>query len=251
MQLFKNYFIILLFNSFLFSCATKKNIIYFQDDNKIEFESKSYIEETIKKNDILNINVSALDMTSVTPFLKDKVGSYNENQRLIDGFKVDEKGEINLPLIGKIKISGMTEENAERLLEKSLREKIIDPVVNITILTYRVTVLGEVKNPGTFEIYNPKINLIQAIGLAGDITINGKRKNITLIREINGKKIKNNIDLTKTDFLESDYYYLKNNDIIYIEPSYAKIKNSGYIGQISNVATIFSLIMSIIILARN
>lgn len=145
----------------------------------------------------------------------------------------------------------MTTSNAGKKIEDELSKKIINPVVNVTLLTYRITILGEVNNPGTLTLYNQKINLIQAIGLAGDMTIFGKRKKIKIIREKNGVSTKKIIDITKSDFFDSEYYYLKNNDIIYVEPSFAKVKNSGYIGQISNVATIFSLITSIILLSRN
>ena len=145
----------------------------------------------------------------------------------------------------------MPTSNAGKKIEDELSKKIINPVVNVTLLTYRITILGEVNNPGTLTLYNQKINLIQAIGLAGDMTIFGKRKKIKIIREKNGVSTKKIIDITKSDFFDSEYYYLKNNDIIYVEPSFAKVKNSGYIGQISNVATIFSLITSIILLSRN
>ncbi len=236
---------------FLSSCANKKNIVYFQQ--KIDnINSSSYLSESIQKNDILNINVSALDITSIAPFLENNsITNNNAEQRLIDGYKVNSEGEINLPIIGKIKVEGLTTSNAGKKIEDELSKKIINPVVNVTLLTYRITILGEVNNPGTLTLYNQKINLIQAIGLAGDMTIFGKRKKIKIIREKNGVSTKKIIDITKSDFFDSEYYYLKNNDIIYVEPSFAKVKNSGYIGQISNVATIFSLITSIILLSRN
>tara|TARA_B000000609_G_C24173546_1_gene352106 strand:+ start:1411 stop:2178 length:768 start_codon:yes stop_codon:yes gene_type:complete len=236
---------------FLSSCANKKNIVYFQQ--KIDnINSSSYLSESIQKNDILNINVSALDITSIAPFLENNsTTNNNADQRLIDGYKVNSEGEINLPIVGKIKVEGLTTSNAGKKIEDELSKKIINPVVNVTLLTYRITILGEVNNPGTLTLYNQKINLIQAIGLAGDMTIFGKRKKIKIIREKNGVSTKKIIDITKSDFFDSEYYYLKNNDIIYVEPSFAKVKNSGYIGQISNVATIFSLITSIILLSRN
>ena len=236
---------------FLSSCANKKNIVYFQQKNDT-IKNSTYFSESIQKNDILNVKVSALDITSITPFLENNsITNKNTEERLIDGYKVNSNGEINLPIVGKVKVEGLNTASAGKKIEDELSKKIINPIVNVTILTFRITILGEVNNPGTLTLYNQKINLIQAIGLAGDMTIFGKRKQIKIIRENNGVSTKKIIDITKSDFFDSEYYYLKNNDVIYVEPSFAKVKNSGYVGQISNVATIFSLITSIILLARN
>ena len=235
----------------LSSCASKKDIIYFQSKNNSVNSIANYANENIKANDILNISVSALDITSITPFLKEKLMSKDMNQSLIDGYTVNSDGKINLPLIGNVKVSGQTTNQASETIQNLLSKSIIDPIVNIRLLNYKVTVLGEVNQPGTFNIYDPKITIIQALGLAGDITIYGKKNKIKLTREINGNSITTHIDLTNANFFSSDFYYLRKNDVIYVEPTFAKIKNSGYIGQISNVATVFSLIMSIIILSNN
>ena len=236
---------------FISSCASKKNTVYFQNSKDKTQQVQSYTNELIQKNDILNISVTALDMTSIAPFIKDKLISRNMEQLLIDGYKVTEDGSVNLPLVGNITIAGLSTADASIKIQKELKKSVIDPIVNIRVLNNKITVLGEVNHPGTFPVYDPKINIIQALGLAGDITIYGKKNNIKLIREINGNCITKEIDITDADFIKSDFYYLKNNDIIYVEPTFARIKNSGYIGQISNVATVFSLIMSIIILSQN
>ncbi len=235
----------------LSSCASKKNTVYLQSKNNSVNSIAKYNNETIIANDILNISVSALDITSIAPFLKEKLMSNNMDQNLIDGYQVDSDGEINLPLIGNVKVSELTTTQASETIQKLLSKLIIDPIVNIRLLNYKVTILGEVNQPGNFNIYDSKINIIQALGLAGDITIYGKKNKIKLTREINGNSVITHIDLTNTNFISSDFYYLRNNDVIYVEPSFAKIKNSGYIGQISNVATVFSLIVSIIILSNN
>ena len=236
---------------FITSCASKKNTVYFQNNESKVQKMQSYTNELIQKHDILNIRVSALDMTSIASFIKDRIQSNNMDQTLIEGYKVAENGSINLPLVGNVNVEGETTEQASEIIKNELSKSVIDPIVNVSILNYKITVLGEVSRPGTFPIYDPKINIIQALGLAGDITIYGKKKNIKLIREINGNTITKEIDITNTNFIKSDFYYLKNNDIIYVEPTFAQVKNSGYIGRISNVATVFSLIMSIIILSQN
>ena len=235
----------------LSSCASKKNTVYLQSKNNSVNSIANYNNETISANDILNVSVTALDMTSIAPFLKEKFTSNNMDQNLIDGYQVSSNGEISLPLIGNIKVSELTTTQAAETIQNLLSKSIIDPIVNIRLLNYKITILGEVNHPGTFNVYDPKINIIQALGLAGDITIYGKKNKIKLTREINGNSVITHIDLTNTNFISSDFYYLRNNDVIYVEPTFAKIKNSGYIGQISNVATVFSLIVSIIILSNN
>ena len=238
---------LILSNIFFISCSSVKDVIYFQDTENTE---NNYINEKIKEHDILNISVTALDQTSIQGFLEEKMFSKTLDKLLIDGYRVTNEGNINLPLIGIIKIMNLTPKEASEKIQLKLSESIIDPIVNVRILNYKITVLGEVNNPGTFSILDPKINIIQALGMAGDLTIYGKRKNIKIIRDENGLITNTTIDLTKNDFMNSDYFYLRKNDILYIEPTFAKIKNAGYVGNISNIATVFSLISSIIILSR-
>jgi polysaccharide export outer membrane protein len=238
------------------SCATKQSIIYFQDEEQKDAQnteqniSLKYANGTIQKNDILKVSVSALDMTSIAAFLTNNIQARTTDQFLLDGFKVDEYGKINLPLVGEVDVLGLTTSQASLLIQRELSKSIIDPIVNINLLNFRFTILGEVKQPGTFTVYNPKINLIQALGLAGDITLTGKRDNIKLIREVEGEITTTIIDITKSDFISSEVYYLKKNDIIYIEPTFTKITNSGYIGPLGSIATFVSLLLSVAVFSR-
>jgi polysaccharide biosynthesis/export protein len=238
------------------SCATKQSIIYFQDDEQKDAQnteqsiSFKYENGTIQKNDILKVSVSALDMTSISAFLIDNIQPRTTDQLLLDGFKVDELGKLNLPLVGEVYVLGLTISQASLLIQRELSKSIINPIVNINILNFRFTILGEVNSPGTFSVYNPKINVIQALGLAGDITLTGKRDNIKLIREVDGEITTTIIDITKSDFIGSDVYYLKKNDIIYIEPTFTKITNSGYIGPLGSIATFVSLLLSVAVYSR-
>ena len=230
------------------SCATKRNTVYFQSDtNTINVPSK-FNEEVITADDILNISVTALDMTSITPFIKEKFINSNMEQNLLDGYKVDANGDINFPLIGNIKVADLTTKQAAIKIQELLSKSIIDPIAKVSVLNYNITILGEVQNPGTFKLFDPKITIIQALGLAGDITIYGKKKNIKVIREINGNSVSTEVDLTNSNFISSDFYYLRKNDVVYVEPTFAQIKNSGYIGQITNITTILSLIFTHIVL---
>ena len=248
----KNIIIVFTLFSIIFGCASRKDVVYFQSSLKSINQSQNQFNEIqISKYDVLNVNVSALDLTSVSSFLNSQALSKTSDQYLLEGYRVSRDGYITLPLVGNILVSGLSCNEAADLIENELSKKIIEPVVNINIVNFKVTVLGEVNNPGTFQIYDTKLTIVQALGYAGDLTINGKKNNIKIIREINDVSIIREIDLTKPDFISSEFFYLKNNDVLYIEPSFANIKNSGYIGQISSIATIFSLIMSIIILSKN
>ncbi len=239
------------------SCATKESIVLFQDDEQKDAqntsENVSYLYEngTIQKNDILKVSVSALDMMSVAAFVTDNIQARTPEQFLLDGFKVNENGKINLPLVGEVEVLGLTLNQASVFIQRELSKSIIDPIVNLNFLNFRFTILGEVNNPGTFTVYNPKINLIQALGLAGDITITGKRNNIKLIREVGGTMTTTIIDLTKSDFIGTDVFYLQKDDIIYIEPSFTRITNSGYIGPLGSIATFISLLLSVAVYSQN
>ena len=239
------------------SCATKESIVLFQDDEQKDAqntsENVSYLYEkgTIQKNDILKVSVSALDMMSVAAFVTDNIQARTPQQFLLDGFKVNENGKINLPLVGEVEVLGLTLNQASLFIQRELSKSIIDPIVNLNFLNFRFTILGEVNNPGTFTVYNPKINLIQALGLAGDITITGKRNNIKLIREVGGTMTTTIIDLTKSDFIGTDVFYLQKDDIIYIEPSFTRITYSGYIGPLGSIATFISLLLSVAVYSQN
>ena len=245
---YTNLTLIILVTILFSSCASKRNTVYFQSDtNTINVPSK-FNEEVITADDILNISVTALDMTSITPFLKEKFINSNMEQNLLDGYKVDANGDINFPLIGNIKVADLTTKQAALKIQELLSKSIIDPIAKVSVLNYNITILGEVQNPGTFKLFDPKITIIQALGLAGDITIYGKKKNIKVIREINGNSVSTEVDLTNSNFISSDFYYLRKNDVVYVEPTFAQIKNSGYIGQITNITTILSLIFTHIVL---
>mgnify|MGYP002816791584 CR=1 FL=1 len=239
------------------SCATKESIVLFQDDdqkgaqNTSENVSYLYKNGTIQQNDILKVSVSALDMMSVAAFMADNMQARTPDQFLLDGFKVNENGKINLPLVGEVEVLGLTLNQASVFIQRELSKSIIDPIVNLNFLNFRFTILGEVNNPGTFSVYNPKINLIQALGLAGDITITGKRDNIKLMREVGGTMTTSIIDITNSDFMSSDVFYLEKDDIIYIEPTLTRITNSGYIGPLGSIATFMSLLLSVAVYSQN
>ena len=242
-------FIYLLSTFLFFSCATKKDLYYFQDINDIDIENNfQYL--TIQPGDILDIQIKALNPESVVIFQKQdalmqqNVGIQN---RAIDGYLVGNDNTINLPLIGSISTSGLDTNTLSNEIIKKLSSYIKDPSVNIRILNFRVSILGEVNKPGTFTFLEERVSIPQAIGLAGDLTINGDRNSVLLIRDHDGKKTNHFIDLTKSDFLNSSFYFLKQNDVLYVRPNNAKIKTSGLVGNASTLVSILSLAVSLFI----
>src|SRR5690606_28720874 len=141
---------------------------------------------------------------------------------------IDDKGEIDFPKVGKVKLAGLTRTQAMDALRSEVGKYIVDPGISMVVRNFRVTVLGEVVRPGTFTIENDRVTILEALGLAGDLTIYGRRNNVLLIREQDGKKQEYRIDLTKRETMNSPAYYLTQNDVVYVEPNGARIQNSKY-----------------------
>ena len=209
------------------SCVNTKKVTYFNEVADTEFTSVNIDRPSpIRSNDILAITISSLNAEASAPFnLQNRdmsrattvTGSSTES----GGYLVNFDGNIELPILGSVKAAGLTkQELRESIVDLILSKKLlIDPIVDIRFLNYEVTVLGEVGRPTVITVPNEKISLLKAIGLAGDLTIYGKRKNVLLIREENGKKITRHINLNSKDFFNSPYYYLRPNDVIYVEPN--------------------------------
>ncbi|WP_435132248.1 polysaccharide biosynthesis/export family protein [Formosa sp. A9] len=259
MKKFKtNLFIITLTLTYLFfnSCASPKEVVYFQDEAIAGSTKLPDFEIRFKPDDLLTIDVSALDPEAAKPFNLPAV-SYNasavdlaQGTLKMQTYLIDNNGNIEFPVLGTIKIGGLTRSEANEYLKSLLIEYIKDPIVNIRLANFRITVLGEVNKPGTYTIPNEKITLTEGLGLAGDLTIYGKRENVFLIREINGENRYYKFDLTSINVTNSPYYYLTQNDVIYVEPNKARIRSSKYnqnnvvlISAIATLATIVALII--------
>lgn len=226
------------------SCAYKKKVIYFQGAFKSDTSNVNYIK--LKPGDVVSIQVVGLDEASVKPFnlpttnFNQNLGGYVQGTPSPPGYLINQKGVIDFPIIGELKVGGLTIPESVTLLKDTLKPYVKSPTILIRILNFKVTVLGEVRNPGTFTIPNERITLLEAIGLAGDLQITGKRDNVIIIREVDGKKSQARINLTNNDLFNTDYYYLEQNDVVYIEPNRAKI-NSSVINP-SNVSLVISII---------
>lgn len=233
----------------LTSCATKKDLYYLQDIDQMSINN-TFEFLSIQPGDILDIQIKALNPESVLVFQRQSALTPQQGQlqnRVIDGYLVGEDGTISLPLIGSISTTNKTTQTLATDLQDALSPYIKDPSVNIRILNFRVSILGEVNKPGTFTVLEERISVLQALGLAGDLSINGNRNNITLVRNENGKTEYYTIDLTKSDFMQSPYFFLKQNDIIYVQPNTARVKSSGLVGNTSTLTSVLSLALSLII----
>jgi len=236
-------FLGLIFPAFFFSCMTPPaNIVYFQDLDKykqsIRIASDSIAEDpVIKKNDELLITVSAptLGQENVAQFNLPPLsfltsGETNlQKSASIRTYVVDKNGQIDFPVIGQITLEGLTKMQAIALLKKSISDYINDPIVNLRIMSFKVTIFGEVRAPGVHYASYEKMSILDALGSAGDLTMYADRKNILLIRE-NGNGTIDHIrfDLTSTDLFTSPYYYLQQNDIIIVEPNRTRQLDSKY-----------------------
>lgn len=238
----------------LSSCATKKNLIYFQGqgDSTLASKDKNYTP-VLKTDDFLYISVLGLDEDAIKPFNLPYIQTpanitYSSGTPNAQGYLIDANGDIDFPVLGKIKIAGLDRMTATALIKEKLSEYIANPIVHIRILNFKITVLGEVKNPGTFSIPNERITLPEALGLAGDLNITGIRKNVLVIRDINGKKTQYRVDLTSRDLFASPVYYLNQNDLVYVQPNKLKISSSGIInpGNAGIVVSTASLIITVL-----
>lgn len=231
---------------FFSSCATPEDILY-QVNDDIALNRLSYQPLSIQKGDILDIQISTVDPTAAAIFSKNQ-NNLNNNQAdvlKIHGYLVNESGKILLPLLGEIDVLNRTTSQLADQLNYSLTEFLISPTVSVRILNYKVTVLGEVKNPGTFDFFEERITLPQILGTAGDLTIYGDRRKVQLYRFSNDQCQTFELDLTSNDLLNPLYFYLNPNDVIYVPPNTAKIKSSGLIGNAGTVVSIISLITSL------
>jgi polysaccharide biosynthesis/export protein len=229
-----SYFVVLLL-ILVTSCTNTRKSVYFYNVQDTTFLPRGpEIETPIQPNDILSITVSSLNAEASAMFnptinynVRSTTVTGNSNEA--GGYLVDPEGYIQFPVLGNIKASGLTkEELRDKITNMILSKKLlVDPLVDIRYLNFEVTVLGEVNHPTVITVPSEKISLLKALGLAGDLTIYGKRENVLLIREENGVKKTRHINLNSSDFFDSPYYYLQPNDVVYVEPDKAKIASAS------------------------
>ncbi|OCB69074.1 polysaccharide export outer membrane protein [Flavobacterium glycines] len=239
------FFLMLLF----FSCTPKKNILYYQNIDSMASAKLNSYEIRIQPDDLLQINISAEDPKVTAPFNLNPVnvvgnegqGQVGGNKSVINDYLVDADGYINFPELGKLKLGGLTRTEVLALFQKKLGAYIKDPIITVRIQNFKVAVQGEVNGASIIKVQSDRITLIEALTQAGDLKTTANRKNILVIREIDGVKSFFRVDVTKSDFINSPYYYLAQNDVIYVEP-----KNRTISPDVTLVTTISSLLVTFV-----
>ncbi len=218
------------------SCKTPTDIVYFQNVSDLEkINSTNSFTPVLKVDDVVSILVSASDMDAARPFnLQGASIPMGENGASGDTgavgaeptYLIDEKGNIEFPVLGQLKLAGLTRVQVKDMIKEKLTIYIKDPIVSVRLKNFKITVIGEVTSPGSYTIPNERVTVIEALGMAGDLSIQGKRKNVMVIRENDGVNTYHRLDLTSKNIFESPVYYLAQNDVLYVEPNDSRIRQS-------------------------
>ena len=234
------------------SCVSKKKMIYFQN-SKNPSTMKYFPDENIKVQvgDLLTIRVSSEEQDAAQPFNLTK--SIARADRMpgvveLETYMVSSGGTIEFPVVGSIKVEGLTTFELSDKIKQEISAYVTDAIVNVRVLNFRISILGEVKNPGTFTIEDDHISLPKALGMAGDLTIFGRRDNVLVMREQNGEKVEAYLDITDENVITSPFYNLRQNDVVYIEPKVARVQSASALGVASSYLSIASVIISLVIL---
>lgn len=240
--------VICLFNS----CANKKEILYLQDAEAYDNTVINYTTPKIQPNDVLKITVGALEAETVIPYNKSSNSGQGGSLEImqLEGYIVTDKYSINFPELGDISVKDLTPMQLQSKIKTLLQDagQLKNPTVNVRLLNAKVTILGEVANPGTFTFAEQNITLLQALGYAGDLTINGKREDILIMRESDSLRQISHVDLTSAELLNSPFYYIRPNDVIIVNPNAPKIKSSGFVGNVGTFISVFSILLSTILI---
>lgn len=245
----------------LASCTTSKQMVYLNDLNSDSVNNSNYklsklnFETPIQKNDQLWISVGGpntpdlIALNSTSGIVGSSAGIMGQQAGMILGYVVEADGSIKLPYVGKVKVEGMSRLQLESELQKIFSEYTKDPVVNVRFMNYKFTVLGEVARPGTFSMPGERLTVLEAIGMSGDLTIYGKRQEVLVVRELEGRREFGRINLLSKDLVNSPYYYVRSNDVIYVEPAparfFARERLPQFLSVASGALSIIAIILSI------
>jgi polysaccharide export outer membrane protein len=248
------------------ACRSQKDITYFQesqsDDKPVSrFEWKNFpskdttklvvYEPVIQPNDILKIYITSINKEASSYFNPLLSADIRLDDPQASGYLVDSYGKIDLPVLGSVKVAGMTVPQIRDTLKSKLTKYLENPSVRVIFDNFKITVLGEVQKPGVYSVRNERLTLPEALGLAGDMTIYGNRKNVLLIREENKKRNFIRIDLTNRDFFDSPHYFLNPNDIIYVEPTKGKTAISDNFYRIAPIVISTLTLISLLLVRFN
>ena len=238
-----------------FSCMPQKNILQYQNIESMAQDKLNSYEIKIQPDDLLVINISAEDPKVTAPFNLNPTsvvggsGQGATSKSAFDNYLVDADGFIDFPELGKLKISGLTRSEVLALFKNKLSAYIKNPIITLRIENFKVVVQGDVGSPGVFQVNSDRFTLIEALAMAGDLKLTARRDNILVIRDVDGVKSYHRVDVTKADFINSPYYYMAQNDVVYVAPKYKTISpNVTLVTSISSIA--LTLLSFLLILAR-
>ena len=247
----------------LASCTSYKNVPYLQDPETVNqaVQNEPLYDARIMPKDLISITVNTTDPQASAPFnlttqtpLNASITNINTTSApTLQQYLVDNDGQIDFPVLGRLKVGGLTKREAESMIRERLVPYLKEtPIVTVRMTNYKISVIGEVTRPGTFTVSNEKVNVLEALAMAGDMTVYGVRDNVKLIREdADGKREIITLNLNKADIVLSPYYYLKQNDIIYVTPNKTKAKNSDIGTTTSTMISATSILVSIASLIVN
>ena len=244
------------------SCGSGKNIAYFKNADTIDLSaSKGLFDARIMPKDLLTITVSTTDPKASMPFNLSVTNTLNTTGTLYTGagalqtYLVDNDGYINFPVVGKVKVGGLTKRQCENQIKENIlpyMSKSENPIVTVKMASFKVAVAGEVKSPGIFVVDQEKISIMEALARAGDLTIYGRRENVLLMREDStGQKSFHRINLNDANLINSPYYYLQQNDYIYVEPNKVQAQNSAIGSSVTIWFSVLSVVTSVASLVVN
>ncbi len=249
MKLISYFFLIIL----TLSCSSKKNILFLQDSISTENYPVNFDANKIKSDDILKIKVSTESPELSAIYNPISNNNNSKDSFLYNGYLVDNSGYIIFPVIGSVYVANLSTNEVSDLIKRLLIDKglLVNPSIDVKIINSYFTILGEVNNPGRYNFLENNMDILQALGIAGDLTINGQRKNIKLIRNVSGDLKISTLDLTSSKFLTDGTFQIKPGDVIIVNPNSSRIKNAGVIGNSGTLLTLLSFILSSIIVISN
>lgn len=258
-QFFKLSVIALLLFSLASSCVSRQEIVYFQGLEKAEAAMDKQREKSlkIKPNDLLTISVSAPEQTAALPFNLPVIGVSQGGEigglspvgrQQLQTYLVEENGKIDFPILGQVSVEGLSQQQLAAKLKVQIKRYVQDPIVNVRLVNFQISVLGEVNRPGTFDVQDAYFTLPQALGMAGDLSIYGKRDNVLVMREENGVTTHAYLDLGDANIINSPYYYLQQNDVVYVEPNGPQRQSASYNRNAGVYISIASVLVSVAVL---
>jgi len=239
------------------SCKLKEKYVYFQGNEGANTQFSNGFIPIIQISDYLSITIMGEDKETSVLFNFAQLNNvpmagYENGIALPNGYTVDKDGNIEMPIIGKIKVGGLTKDAAIAIIQEKVSSFLNSPVVNLMIQNYKVTVLGEVNKPGTYKIPNERMTILEILGLSGDLKYTAQRKNILVIRQTNGRKEHIRVDLTSNDLFDSPAFFLQQNDVVYVEPTKVGLYNSTFWRSNGSIviSAISLLISTVVIITR-